>query len=172
MVWFSHFDEKWIWNFFKATIYYCDACFLTFLPKFLLKRNLPFDRKNKGWKLHDSLSKSKNNCGMMRSSPKTFFPFFLLGAQWEMVLRGYFTLMVGCALSCIFDVLLLLLLATAATLTTDDFQYSILYLKLCKAMKILKRTVGSSCSCFYILTLSQCFYELLPSLVLLSEVTR
>ena len=121
MVWFKHFVEKWIWNFFKATIYYCDPCFLTFLPKFLLKRHLPFDHKNKveNYTILDQSPKKK--CGMMRSSPKTFFRFFLLGAQWEMVLRGYFTLMVGCALSCIFDVLLLLLLATAATLTTTGF---------------------------------------------------
>ena len=121
MLWFSHFDEKWIWNFFKATIYYSDACFLTFLPKFLLKRHLPFDHKNKVENYTILDQSPKKIVAWWGQALKLFSPFFLLGAQWEMVLRGYFTLMVGCALSCIFDVLLLLLLATAATLTTTGF---------------------------------------------------
>ena len=121
MVWFSHFDEKWIWNCFKVIIYYSDPCFLTFLPKFLLKRHLPFDHKNKVENYTILDQSPKKIVAWWGQALKLFFSFFLLGAQWEMVLRGYFTLMVGCALSCIFDVLLLLLLATAATLTTTGF---------------------------------------------------
>ena len=76
MLWFKHFVEKWIWNFFKATIYYSDPCFLTFLPIFLLKRHLPFDHKNKVENYTILDQSPKKNCGMMRSSPKTFFFLF------------------------------------------------------------------------------------------------